>query len=479
MTTTPEIRTVRAPSVLRGRDTHLDAVEAGLIAARSAQGQVLLIEGGSGTGKTRLLREANDRARRAGAHTQTGQAFDGQQVLPFAPLLTAVLNGEPPIAGPDELGTLGTHTDLPHRVVRDLRTALESAAARTPVVVLLDDLQWADNGTIMAVRALTADLRHTGVLWMLATRGDTTPAVRELWNHLAGEGACRLGLPPLTLEMTAQLVADAAGAPAHPGLLALADQARGNPFLILELVRGLSEEDRLRIQDGLATAIGSRLPDRLTGNINQRLGRLSAPARRMVRMAAVLPQRFTAAQLAAVLRCRPSELVEPLEESVEADLVRGDGERLQFQHELLRQAVRESLPASLRCALEREVSDVLVDSGSPPAETTRLMRPEQTGDPSDIADAAADVEQISCLLHGRSEPEGCPPDGRAAFGWSSLTDTEHRVIRLIASGITNRQAARQLSLSPHTVNTHLRHVFAKLDINSRVQLANLAHDFPD
>jgi DNA-binding CsgD family transcriptional regulator len=58
-----------------------------------------------------------------------------------------------------------------------------------------------------------------------------------------------------------------------------------------------------------------------------------------------------------------------------------------------------------------------------------------------------------------------------ALAWSRLTESERRVVRLVAAGATNREAADQLCLSPHTVNSHLRHVFKKLGINSRIRLA--------
>jgi DNA-binding CsgD family transcriptional regulator len=62
---------------------------------------------------------------------------------------------------------------------------------------------------------------------------------------------------------------------------------------------------------------------------------------------------------------------------------------------------------------------------------------------------------------------------RAAFGWGSLTDTERRIVDLVAQGLSNRQVASQMFLSVHTIAFHLHHVFCKLDINSRVQLAGL------
>jgi DNA-binding CsgD family transcriptional regulator len=69
---------------------------------------------------------------------------------------------------------------------------------------------------------------------------------------------------------------------------------------------------------------------------------------------------------------------------------------------------------------------------------------------------------------------------RPETGWAALTDSELSVARLVAHGLTNREAAEQLYVSPHTVSSHLRSVFAKLDINSRFALTRLAdeHDTP-
>ena len=64
-----------------------------------------------------------------------------------------------------------------------------------------------------------------------------------------------------------------------------------------------------------------------------------------------------------------------------------------------------------------------------------------------------------------------------AEGWDSLTESELRVVRLVGSGASNRRAAERLYLSPHTVSTHLRHAFVKLQINSRVELARLLHEY--
>ena len=111
------------------------------------------------------------------------------------------------------------------------------------------------------------------------------------------------------------------------------------------------------------------------------------------------------------------------------------------------------------------------------ADGVRLLN--ETAEAYAAAGADADGRRAGLLLHGHTvapEPSDAKPSQQ---GWSSLTEAELKVIRLIAAGSTNRLAAKQLYLSPHTVNAHVRKAFAKLGINSRVQLANMLRDFDD
>jgi DNA-binding CsgD family transcriptional regulator len=81
---------------------------------------------------------------------------------------------------------------------------------------------------------------------------------------------------------------------------------------------------------------------------------------------------------------------------------------------------------------------------------------------------------VAALVRFRSPAGRTPRTDRPTFGWASLTDAELSLVELIASGLTNREAAEKLYLSPHTVDSHLRHIFLELDIRSRVELARLA-----
>jgi DNA-binding CsgD family transcriptional regulator len=80
---------------------------------------------------------------------------------------------------------------------------------------------------------------------------------------------------------------------------------------------------------------------------------------------------------------------------------------------------------------------------------------------------------VAALVRFGSSPRRPPRPDRLTFGWSSLTDAELSLVELVASGLTNREAAAMLYLSPHTVDSHLRHIFRKLNITSRVELARL------
>jgi DNA-binding CsgD family transcriptional regulator len=92
---------------------------------------------------------------------------------------------------------------------------------------------------------------------------------------------------------------------------------------------------------------------------------------------------------------------------------------------------------------------------------------EQLGQARDMARVRARLRAAGVRVHHWRRAD------RPAFGWDSLTDTECRIARLVAQGLSNREVAGQIFLSAHTVAFHLRHIFWKLDVSSRVQLARV------
>ena len=371
---------MRIPPI-RGRAGELKVIGALIAAVAQGRGGVLVIEGPPGIGKSRLLTEVLALAEKAGVRALFGEAFEYQQTVPFFSLFMATLRADPPVGDVEALRRLGGSADLRYWVVHDLANAIHAAAAQTPLVIMLEDIHWADNGTLLALRSL-AVRPDAAVLWVLTARtGAGGPAMQETLSVLQRANATFLRLAAMTPDAVADMVCDAVRARADASLLNLAAKAHGNPFLVSELVGGLGEEGRLDFSGGHAVATGYALPRRLGVGMQQRLDLLPDSASEVVRVAAVLPDRFSAGLLAAMLDRQPASLMSALKEAVRADLLVDDGERLRFRHDLLREATRQSLPQSLGRAMERQSASVMLGMGAAPAEVaTQLARSAEPGD---------------------------------------------------------------------------------------------------
>jgi DNA-binding CsgD family transcriptional regulator len=367
---------------IRGRAGELKVMGALVTAVAQGRGGVLVIEGPPGIGKSRLLSEVMALADKGGVRTLFGEAFEYQQTVPFFSLFMATLRADPPIGDADALRRLGSSADLRYWAVHDLADAIHAAATETPLAIVLEDIHWADNGTLLALRSLATARPDVAVLWVLTVRtGAGGPAVQETLSVLQRADATFLRVAAMSASAVADMVQDAVRANADESLLNLAAKAHGNPFLVRELVGGLDEEGRLDVSGGRAVASGSALPRRLGAGMRQRLDHLSTGASQVVQVAAVLPDRFSAGLLAAMLERQPASLMAAVEEAVCADLLVEDGGQLRFRHDLLREATRQSLPRSLRRAMERQSASVMLGMGAAPAEVaTQLARSAEHGD---------------------------------------------------------------------------------------------------
>jgi DNA-binding CsgD family transcriptional regulator len=406
---------------IRGRAGELTLIGALVTALAQGHGGVLVIEGPPGIGKSRLLTEVMALADKSGVRTLFGEAFEYQQTVPFFALFMATLRADPPVGDADALRRLGGSADLRYWVVHDLADAIHAAAAQTPLVIVLEDIHWADNGTLLALRSLATARPDAAVLWVLTARtGAGGPAVQDTLSALQGADATFVRVAAMSPGAVAEMVSDAVRANADASLLNLAAKAHGNPFLVSELIGGLDEEGRLTVSGGRAVATGDGLPRRLGASMQQRLDHLSAGAGEVARVAAVLPDRFSAGLLAAMLDRPPSSLMSAVQEAVRADLLVEDDEQLRFRHDLLRETTRQSLPQSLRRAMERQSASIMLSMGAAPAEVaTQLARSAEPGDREAIdalrqaaqsvghsdASAAADLSQRALELLPADDPD--------------------------------------------------------------------------
>jgi DNA-binding CsgD family transcriptional regulator len=420
---------------IRGRAGELKVIGALVMALGQGRGGVLVIEGPPGIGKSRLLTEVMALADKCGVRALFGEAFEYQQAVPFSALFMATLGADPPVGDADALRRLGGSADLRYWVVDDLADAIHAAAAQTPLAIVLEDIHWADHGTLLALRSLATARPDVAVLWVLTTRtGAGGPGVQETLSVLQRTNASVVRVGAMSPGAVADMIGDAVRANADESLLKLAAKAHGNPFLVRELVGGLGEEGRLTVSGGRALAAGDALPRRLGAGMRQRLDLLSPGAGEVVRVAAVLPDRFSAGLLAAMLERQPASLLSAVGEAVRADLLVEDGEQLRFRHDLLREATRQSLPQSLRRAMERQSASIMLGMGAAPAEVaTQLSRSAEPGDREAIGALRAAAQSV-----GHSDAGAAADLSRRALELLPAQDADQGLLVAETVGLLNR-----------------------------------------
>ncbi|WP_307871825.1 AAA family ATPase [Micromonospora sp. U21] len=384
--------TVRAASsVLVGRQREIAALRAALARARAGEPSTVLVGGEAGVGKTRLLEEFAGWATDGGARVLVGQCLElGEAGLPFAPFaaaLRAVLraDGAEVFAGYEaefarllpELGRVSAAlaapaaaplTDAPRGYLFDLVAELfQQLADARPLVLVIEDLHWADRSTRDLIGFLVRAARPGRLLLVSTYRTDELQRGHPLRPFLAeldrARGVERVELGRLDRDGTSAVLADLLGAePAPRAIDDIHERTQGNPFFIEELtVAG----------DPVGCAA---LPDTLRDLLLARVDRLPEPAQRVLRIAAAGGTRFAHHLLAEVAGLPEAELEDALRAAVAAQLVVARDGDYEFRHALVREAVHdELLPGEharlhARFAAAIEAQPHMVAEGRAPAE---------------------------------------------------------------------------------------------------------------
>ena len=145
---------------LRGRDDELASLRHHLARLRSGAGASWLIEGGPGLGKSRLVEHASSAAQRCGFAVGHGVAEPGDAAVELAVLMNALFGGPEPLLERSALGDAHASREQRYWLLQDIQMLLEQSALRQPILICLDDLQWADGGTRAAIRTLPAAWPH-------------------------------------------------------------------------------------------------------------------------------------------------------------------------------------------------------------------------------------------------------------------------------------------------------------------------------
>jgi DNA-binding CsgD family transcriptional regulator len=422
---------------LRGREPELALIRRRLNQVRAGTGCVVVVEGSAGLGKTRLLDECVSMAGELSFRVGRGAAEPGR-VIELGALFDALFEGDPPLADRRALNDVHASPEFLFWLLQDVQSLIEAAALKNPVLICLDDLHWGGTSLSVAMRQLPLRLSSLPVAWVMAFRsGQGLHQMQQAKAELIESGAELIRLGPLNREAVAQVAADVLGAEADEELLQKADRVQGNPFLLVEFFRGLQDDLLVSLDSGRATLAEDRLPHRVSDSMRGRLARMSPASERAATFASGLGRRFSIHDLAAMTGMPLTELIDPVNELVQADIFADDGGQLAFRHDIIREAVRGSLLPPVRRAVDRQAADVLLARGALPAEVaTQLVESAEPGD-----DVAIETALKATRVLGASDPAAA---AELAANALDLTPLRHplrgplvaqRTVSLFAAGL--------------------------------------------
>ena len=346
---------------LRGRAAEMsEADEALSRASRSGEGGVVFILGSPGIGKTAVLGAIVAEAQRRGFSVGRSKADEGDQIAPMAPLLLALRSGKEPLVSDTAFASLTPLRDHPLWLIDRIIGLLEERTLQAPVLVSLDDVQWADRLTLSCLRIMPSRLSGSQVVWLLASRSgsgrvDTLMEARESDSPRPYV----LQLAPLDSTSIEAIAHHHLGMHPSVQVRTLLREAAGNPFLAVSLLDGLGDTD---VADD-----GSKLPRRLKKGALRRVAPLSNCALQLAQAGAVLGRPFALRDAAALLGIpAATDLRGAVDEALRERVLQDDSGLLSFTHDLVRQAVYDEIAPSYRRELHRLIVSHLVESGASP-----------------------------------------------------------------------------------------------------------------
>lgn len=351
-----------------GRQDQLELLTRRLADARQGLAKTIVVGGEAGVGKSRLLREFGDTARGAGAHVLWGscEEYFGSP-MPYAPLIEALegfarehedeqaaMLGGPAYASLTRF--LGLTGELPadsmgsqQQVFLAVRRMLDHAGTGAPVVLVVEDLHWADASTLDLVRHL-AQAPADGRRLLLVCSHRSSELVRDapLWRLLANPGFMRrverIQLPVFTKAELREFLDVLGAGPIRPDVL-------GRCF---EWSDGIAFHAEQLMAAGVLDAPGTmRLPDDVTSVVMSRLAGLGTDAVKVLRVAAVAGRRMSRRLLRTVSKLGAEALNDALQECFDRQMLVAEQEEnvYRFRHALLREAVYQTTVPDMRVDL--------------------------------------------------------------------------------------------------------------------------------
>ena len=371
----------KAETPFVGRRAELAQWDALLRDVGHGHGRALFVTGEAGIGKSRLVEALTAMASRAGARILTGQAYETEQVLPFRPWIES-LRAALALADVDAVWRRHPHwrTELARvfpelakragqppitfesslRLFEAMDGLVGHLASRQPLLLVLEDVHWADEMSLRLLSFVARRLASRAVAVVVTARDEDlvdVPVLRQLLAELSSEAhVTHVRLGPLSTDATTALVrALARGGSTDARLARLVRKvlavSEGNPFVVVETMRALSGAH--------AEKSPVALPRGVRDMITARLERLTARSRQLAEVAAVIEREFSFALLQQAARFTRRETAEGVEELVRRRLLDAVGERFDFTHVHVRNAIYDAVLVPRRLALHTGVGEAL------------------------------------------------------------------------------------------------------------------------
>src|SRR6202163_4888883 len=381
-----------------GRRKVLTELRGLLDRASGGRGALVLIGGEPGVGKTRLTQELATQTQQLSIGVFTGSCYEREGDLPYMPWMEIFVAAARPLTPSALRRTLGEHASALAQMVPELRQMLPDIPAQVelpveqqrwylfnsaseyvsgvargrPLLLILEDLQWADESTLLLLEHLTQHVEDIPLL-LLGTYRDSRLDVSDalmatIARMLHRHQVNLMSLEGFTISEVGAMLHGLSGYP-PPAEIAAAVYAEsdGNAFFVEELFRHLAEAGKLLDEAGgfrtNLTIDELDVPGNVRLVIGQRLRRLTEPTRRTLAIAAIMGRHFSFDVLEAVADTEPDDLLEAIEEAQMAKLIVEEHDDVQLQyrfaHELIRQTILTELAAPRRQRIHLRIADAL------------------------------------------------------------------------------------------------------------------------
>ncbi|MGI8306412.1 BTAD domain-containing putative transcriptional regulator [Saccharopolyspora hattusasensis] len=377
----PKVAWAGSPQPIRpanfvGRADEVAFLRTAVSEVAAGNGQSVWLEGVAGIGKSWLLAEGLAEATASGCQLAWGVCDELDQPFTLHALLDC-LGIEADSADPRRAALAcalggGPRASVPAdclpKAVHRLLGLVSELCAEAPLILVLDDLQWADETSLLVWQRLRQVSRQQPLLLIGACRPmSSRPGLQRLRAHAEAESEA-LVLAPLSDSEVGDLVRKIVGLPVNAEVRNLVHSAGGNPLYVREIVNGLLRTGSIIFTDDKAEtdpSLRGVVPDVVLSAIGSQLAFLSGPAADFLRWAALLGERFSPADVATALGKPASELSEVIDEACATGQLKECGEMLAFRYPVVHQAFYSRIPKAVRLALHRQLATALAQAGAP------------------------------------------------------------------------------------------------------------------